>query len=271
MITSYFSCGSYNLAAWLLSGRDRKKNLLDTEIRVKDLLDKYGVLGLQEAGSAEYKEMIKDLCKNGDYDYYWGPGDGAAMGMRSTPIVWRTHSGGLNAVDFKTVKLTRGVRIPLGAGPPMVKPKFAHSVTFKVTRPSDSKHELGEEHGGARYVNFINIHGLASLWVPLRAIWARKFFSRLGKAIEELDGLVILVGDFNCKPDSRHREPLFKAGMRSLQQVKGPLVTYPPNGIIDDIMFRTAPRRLMPQAVLTRNGPSDHHAVIGVFNLLFKD
>lgn len=267
MLTAYFPCVSYNLAHWLMKGKNRHKNLRMTEEKVRDFIDTYGVVGLQECGPSEYKDMVRNSLGK-DYDYYWGPGDGAKRGMRSTPILWRRD---LNAVSYKSFRLTPELRIPLGAGPSLIKPKYAHVVTFKVKRPSDSEHELGPEHGGSRYINFINIHGLASLWARPRWFWARRFFRELAKVIEGLEGIVIVVGDFNCPPNSKWREPLVRAGMRSLQQIKGPMVTHPPKGVIDDIMFRTAPRRIGPQAIITRNAPSDHHALIGVFNILFRD
>jgi hypothetical protein len=255
----YFFVTSYNLAHWLTKQKRAKENLQQTEDTLKHLLSQFGIACLQECGPTSYQRMLLKMRGEG-YGLYWGPNDGKDFGARSTPIVWDKEFKH-EVIDRDSKKLTRGVRIAIGAGPTLISPKYAHCVTFDVD---------------GRRTNVIGIHGYASLWAKARWPWANRYFRRLAEYADSLDGLVVITGDFNTTWDKRFVQPLKDVGFRSLQEDVGPVITHPPKGRIDDVIYRYAPFRLRPMFIKTRNTNSDHHALIGGFfhrpkGMKFKD
>lgn len=257
----YVSFFSYNLAAWLTKGPNKQKNLETTEATVRDLLDKHGIGTLQEGGS--YQKMLIKLRKEG-HGLYWGPKDGSEFGMRATPIIWHKEFR-YRVFESDTKLLVKALRIAPGAGPTLIKPKYVHRVTAEVN---------------GRRVHFLGIHGYASLSVKLRWPWAKRFFTRLAEYIDDLDGLVVLGGDFNTNYKDRWMKPLFDVGMESLQQEFGPFVTHQKDNrgkgsTLDDILYRYAPYRLRGIGLRVTQAISDHHSLAGIFvvrptNVKFK-
>jgi hypothetical protein len=248
--TEPFVVGSHNLAHW------QKEKAVQVEADARGLLNRTWISGFQECGPTQYQAFMKKFRREG-MGLFWGKRDGAGPGMRSTPIVWE-HKEAFPVEDSFSVQLTPKLRIPLGAGPTLISPKWAHVVVGRV---------------GGRRVNFINVHGLASVWARPRWFWVRKFFSNLAELVNSLDGLVFIVGDFNTRFSSRWMKPMREAGLKSLQEEKGPVVTHPspnpkkPGGVIDDVLYRYAPFRVKPIEIKARPVLSDHHQVLGIFHL----
>lgn len=266
----YLSVGSQNLAHWLMSRKNNQQLLEQTEDNLRNLLNKCDVVGLQEAGAEEYQDLLREL-RNEGFGVFLGE-DPRDLGSRATPIVWRNLDSKIKVVGFKSKKLTRGARIPLGAGPPLLKPKFAHCVMFR--------------YKGYKF-NFINIHGYASVRVPARGFLVSRFFKRLGEFTDDLTGPVIIVGDMNTEFKSKWLNPLRNRHFKSLQQERGPVVTHVKNGtnresVLDDILYRDWKDPIIAErhwgdryrvtdaafGVISEDNPSDHHALIGVFDIL---
>jgi hypothetical protein len=232
-----------NLSAWWT--RERPEAV---EANLRELVLSYGLVGCQEAGHANAWAILRRLRRERVLDFY--PSGGLARGGRqSTPVVWDPKKCAF--VSGRSIPLTPELKIAIGAGPTVIKPKFANHVKFK---------KFG------RTVHVINIHGLASVWARPRWYWVNKFFKNLAKYASTLEGVVLIIGDFNTHFESRWMQPLREAGFRSLQHELGPVKTHKV-GIPDDILFKDTPFRLAPVDLRAEKRASDHKALIGTFDL----
>ncbi len=165
--------------------------------RILELLSSHGALisGLQEAGDRRF--VVEKWCKANGYDSYFGE---KHEGAPSTPLIW---SKALRVTNVGTREATKATYTgKLGAGPPVVKPKVWNHARV---------------HGlGAESFVFINGHLPASLYLPRRRALAKRQIAVLVEMIEKREDRgvpVVVVGDFNCRPNALILKPLRRLGM----------------------------------------------------------
>lgn len=268
----YLSVGSQNLSGFLMNRKNKRELLELTEKSLQELLDWCVIVGLQEAHSKEYQQMLGDFEGKG-YGVYRGPNRGKELGSKATSIIWRNDPRTIKVLDTQSKKLTRRAFLPLGAGPAWTLPKWCHCVTF-------------EHVPTRRRINFINLHGYASTWARPRRIWVNRYYKRVAEFTEGLEGITIIVGDLNTRFDKKWLKPLFEAGFKSLQEDRvakgrGILVTHQKDAndkgrVLDDVLYRDFKEankerkyRIDPVNLVakTENNPSDHHGLRGIFDI----
>lgn len=164
-----------------------------SKARALDILVKHGaqVIGLQEAGDRQ--AMLLHWCLANGWDYFGGNGEDGAT---STPIIWDKALRVTNKATRPATPATNAGR--LGAGPNVVKAKVWNHVRV---------------HGDETFV-FINGHLPASLYLPKRRALAKRQIGVLVDMVKRRDVPVVVVGDFNSRPNALVTRSLRRLGMK---------------------------------------------------------
>lgn len=152
------------------------------------------VAGLEEAG--DRRPVVEDWCRDNGWTAFFGDG---AEGAASTPLVWDRRVDVANPGTRPATPPTNCG--PLGAGPNTVKAKVWNHVRVR--------------DAGLSFV-FVNGHLPASLYLPRRRALARRQLAVLETMVRHRKGRVpvVVVGDFNARPNALVLRPLRKLGMR---------------------------------------------------------
>ena len=213
----------------------------DLEDDIVALTETAKVVGFQEAGDAE--DIIRRAAARTGYKIYIGRSD------RTTLL----YNPNLSDPVTRTFQLSGHVWVgdDGGAGPEMLEEKWLNVVSFTY---------------GGRRIHVGVLHAVPSQTLnETRSNLARVQFSNAADAMSTLQGVKLVMGDFNNKPDAEVRAPLYSAGFRSTQDTLGWKGTFIANDSpIDDVLVR-AGSRMDILGSETREGASDHRAFIGSY------